>query len=75
MSHRLPKEHPMIGWIERQELTQGAVAEKLDVSEPYLSLVLSGARATTFELAIKMRDLSGIPLEEFEPFAEATCRA
>lgn len=66
------KEHPLLKWIRSTEprLLQAEVAEKLGISEPFLSLVLSCQRGTPFDLAAKIKKLTGIPLDELAPFAE-----
>lgn len=59
--------HPLVDWMARQDpaLSQGATAARLGVSEPYLSLVLSGARGVSLKRALKWQEITGLPIEAF----------
>jgi transcriptional regulator with XRE-family HTH domain len=52
--------------------TQGDVAEELGVSQSALSSYLSGVRVPSREIALRIRDYTGIPLDSLlDPGASA----
>jgi transcriptional regulator with XRE-family HTH domain len=61
------EKHPLIDWMANHQppLSQAAAAVKLKVSEPYLSLVLSGARGVSLKRALKWQAVTGLPIEAF----------
>lgn len=43
--------HPLADWLEKTGEKQAAFAGKVDISEPHLSLILSGKRGPSLGLA------------------------
>lgn len=56
---------PLADWIDRQGLKQVQAAEKLGVSEPYLSQILSGKRAVSLRRAAAWAKITGLETEDF----------
>lgn len=50
-------------WMDARGLTQGALAGMLGKSEAQMSRWLSGHRAVPIPIAIRLSDLTGIPVE------------
>lgn len=44
-------------WLVDQEITLGKIADMLDISSTYLSLVLNGQREVTMKLKEKLEEL------------------
>jgi transcriptional regulator with XRE-family HTH domain len=51
-------------YIKITGIKQGRLAFLLGVSEPTISLLLSGERRPSFELGLRIKALTGIPLEQ-----------
>jgi transcriptional regulator with XRE-family HTH domain len=52
-------------WLTRSRLRQCDLADQLDITEPYLSQVLSGYRRPKLELLITIERLTGVPIESW----------
>lgn len=61
------QKHPLKDWMGRQlpPLTQADAAIKLGVSEPYLSLVISGQRAVSLKRALSWSKITGLSPDDF----------
>lgn len=61
------EKHALMSWMASQDppLSQAAAAVRLGVSEPYLSLVLSGARGVSLKRALSWKRITGLPVEVF----------
>ena len=57
--------HPLSDWIESRGLKQAQAAQKLGVSEPYLSQVLSWKRNLSMKRAAGWAKVTGLPLTAF----------
>jgi transcriptional regulator with XRE-family HTH domain len=58
--------HPLLPWIEQFDPPrQARAAEKLGVSEPYLSQVLSHKRAVSLKRAAEWSKITNIPVGDF----------
>lgn len=58
--------HPrkrLVAWVEASQQTQREVAKSLRTSEAHFSRVLSGGRMPGLRLAIRIAELTGIPVE------------
>jgi transcriptional regulator with XRE-family HTH domain len=49
-------------WIDRRGFNQVEGAKYLGISEPYMSMFLSGRRVPGRDLAVKLERLTGIPV-------------
>lgn len=58
--------HPLQSWIE-QNTTQARFAATADMSEPYLSEILSGKKTPSLKMAAKMSRATGgvVPIAAF----------
>lgn len=61
------EKHPLTDWMAAQQppLRQADAASRLEVSEPYLSLVISRARGVSLKRALKWQQITGLPVEAF----------
>lgn len=53
-------------WIRRSKLTQREAADVLDITEQFLSQILSGVRTLGLANAIKFEDVTGIPVRSWQ---------
>jgi transcriptional regulator with XRE-family HTH domain len=56
---------PVRRWLWRQDLTQGWLAKKLGVSDPYLSQILSAKRPPSITVAFEIERITGVPARTF----------
>jgi len=55
----------LISWLERTRHNQSELAEILRISRPVLSKFVKGHRRPTLELAVKIQDTTGVPVESW----------
>lgn len=55
----MANEHALTVWRKSQNLTQDELAEKIGVSRWMVNRLEAGERTPSFDLAIKMQELSG----------------
>lgn len=51
-------------WFNRSGFTQREVAARLEISEAHLSHLVNGERTPSLDLALRISDLTGIPVAE-----------
>lgn len=56
-----PRMH-LRAWMERQGLKHADVAQALGISQSQVSHLLRGARRPSLDLALRIYDLTGIPI-------------
>ena len=49
-------------WIEKREYTQVKASELFGISEGYISMILSGGRVPGRDQALRIEELTGIPV-------------
>jgi transcriptional regulator with XRE-family HTH domain len=59
----------LIAKIERQDGTQNAAAERLEISAGHLSDLLSGRRTPSLRLALKIQSEYGVPVTAWSEVA------
>ncbi|MEM4546838.1 MAG: helix-turn-helix transcriptional regulator [Nitrososphaerota archaeon] len=52
---------------KKKEITQKELAERLGVSQPYISMLERGKRFPTLRIAMKLADIFGVPIEQLFP--------
>lgn len=52
-------------YLDKTGMTQVALAAKLQISQAHLSLILSGQRSPSIELAALIEDETGVPMRSF----------
>lgn len=52
-------------WLTRSRMSQKDFAAKLDVTEPYLSQILSGLRRPKLEILMAIEAETGVPVESW----------
>lgn len=59
--------NPLARWIETQDPrpTQAQLADRIGISEPFLSQIISGKRAVSLNTAGRISAVTGIPLRAF----------
>jgi transcriptional regulator with XRE-family HTH domain len=55
--------------LKKAKRTQRDLASVLDVSESYLSELLSGKRRVSLEMALKLEQETGVPIRDFAQVA------
>lgn len=55
---------PLALWFERSGHKQKDIAATLEIHESYMSLLVSGQRQPSLELAIRIATLTGIPASD-----------
>lgn len=50
-------------YMEKKDVTQEALAERLGISRSYVSLLVSGERQPALRLAIRIEKLTGVTVE------------
>lgn len=56
-------------YLAERDLTQGALAGELGMSEPRLSLILSGKVTPNLDEAFRLENIVGIPARDFAKVA------
>lgn len=66
-------DHPLKEWREQNGMSQGALAEKVDVWASHISQIEGGLRVPSLGLASRLSEITGIPIEKFvaRPKSEA----
>jgi len=67
--HRASAPQRLRKYIQREKVTQAAVAAELGVSGGHLSDILSGKELPSLALAVRIEDLTGIPARDFAEVA------
>lgn len=52
-------------WISRSRLKQNELAARLDITDSYLSQVLSGLRRPKLEILVAIERMTGVPVESW----------
>lgn len=52
-------------WIQRRALTHQAAADELGFTRPFITLLLSGMRRPSLEVAFRIQHVTGIPAESW----------
>ena len=58
---------PLARWFTRVAYTQTAVAHELGISDSYMTLLIAGARRPSLPLAIRISELTGLPVSDLVP--------
>lgn len=56
----MPKMSPLLVWLKQEEKSQRWLAGRLGISDSFLSELLSGKRAPSLGLAVKIENFTGI---------------
>lgn len=59
-------------YLEDTETTQAELAEKLGISQPFLSQIVNGQRSPSLELAALIEDKTGVPMRALAKEAAAS---
>jgi len=51
-------------WFERSGYTQREIAARLEITEQHMSHLVSGSRTPSLALALRISELTGIPVAE-----------
>lgn len=54
-------------WIERAKLSKGEAASRIGISRPFMSHILGGHRRPTLPNAVKIEEVTGIPVASWVP--------
>lgn len=55
--------------LKRKKHTQEWLAAQLGISKSHMSMILSGQRRPSLTLALKLEELTGVPVREFAEVA------
>lgn len=58
-------EHPLIRFQQENRLTQSQLAERLEMGQPTISRLCSGKRRPRMDTMRRIRDVTGISLDEW----------
>ena len=54
-----PEKHPMLRWVEANEMSIGQLAEAVDCSEAHLRNLFAGRREASLGLANRLSEVTG----------------
>lgn len=64
MSDAIESPTPLALWFARSGYTQRAVATVLGITDGHMSSLVAGNRSPSLSLAIRISDLTGLPVQE-----------
>lgn len=61
----MKKQHPLRRWRYDNEVTLIELADKLGVSQGFMSMVETGDRGVSLTTAARLSKITGLPIEDF----------
>lgn len=62
----MSKQHPLVTWRKKCGRTQAALARELGLGQGYLSMIETGQREPSLAVALRIKKITGLPVEKFK---------